>query len=100
MVTFIWQLSNLIQCYKNRVLKGKIMIVVEGKIINNLHEAYLWLRKAWMDEPYNMWYEEFGEKDSEYYRECIYINPVRGYDDYNDYIICNLEEFEEFMATN
>ena len=74
------------------------MIIVEGNIINNLYEAYLWLREAWACEPYNMWYEEVGKKDSEHYRECIYINPVRGYDDYVDYAICSLEEFEEFLA--
>lgn len=49
------------------------MIVVEGKEINNLYEAYLWLHEAWMYEPFNIWYEEFGEKDSEYYRECIFV---------------------------
>ena len=76
------------------------MIVVEGDVINNLYEAYLWLREAWMDEPYNMWYEEFGEKNSEYYRECIFIEPVRGYDDYNGWDICSLEEFKEFVATH
>jgi hypothetical protein len=76
------------------------MIVVEGDVINNLYEAYLWLREAWMDEPYNMWYEEFGEKDSECYRECIFIEPVRGYDDYNGWDICSLKEFKEFVATH
>lgn len=76
------------------------MIIVEGDVINNLYEAYLWLREAWMDEPYNMWYEEFGEKDSEYYRECIFIEPIRGYDDYNGWNICSLEEFKEFVDTH
>lgn len=76
------------------------MIIVEGDVINNLYEAYLWLRKAWMYEPYNMWYEEFGKKDSEYYSECIFIEPVRGYDDYNGWDICSLEEFKEFVATH
>ena len=76
------------------------MIIVEGDVLNNLYEAYLWLRNAWMDEPYNMWYEEFGERDSEHYRECIFIEPVRGYDDYNGWDICSLEEFEEFVATH
>ena len=47
-----------------------------------------------------MWYEEFGEKDSEYYRECIFIEPVRGYDDYNGWDICSLEEFEDFIITH
>jgi hypothetical protein len=76
------------------------MIIVEGDIINNLYEAYLWLRKEWAYEPYNMWYEEFGEKDSEYHIECIFIEPVRGYDDYNGWDICSLEEFKEFVATH
>lgn len=76
------------------------MIIVEGKIINNLYEAYLWLRKAWECKPYNMWYEEVDKKDSGNYREAIYINPVRGYDDCDEYFICNLEEFEEFIATH
>ena len=73
------------------------MIIVEGDVINNLYEAYLWLREAWEYEPYNMWYEEFGEKDSEYYRECIFIEPVRGYEGLNSWDICNLQEFKEFI---
>lgn len=76
------------------------MLYLDGTRIDNLHEAYLWLREAWQDEPYNMWYEEFGEKDSEFYRECIFIEPVRGYDDANGWDICDLDEFEEFVKTH
>lgn len=54
------------------------MIYVEGTPINNLYEAFLWLKEAWHNEPYNIHYEDFGEKDSEYYRECIFIEPIRG----------------------
>lgn len=87
----------------NEYLKSKkndeYIVIVDGEAINSLYEAYLWLRKAWCDEPYNMWYETFGKKDSEWYRECIFIEPVRGYGD-NDYAICSLEEFEEFIHTH
>lgn len=76
------------------------MIIVEGNVINNLYEAYLWLRKAWMYEPYNIWYQEFREKDSEYYKEFILIEPIKGHDDYNGWDICSLEEFKEFMDTH
>ena len=60
-----------------------MILYLDGKRIDTLYEAYLWLREAWCYEPYNMWYEEFGEKGSECYRECIFIEPVRGYDDLN-----------------
>lgn len=73
---------------------------LDGRRIDNLYDAYLWLRKAWMDEPYNMWYETFGEKDSEYYRECIYIVPVRGHDEGSEWDIYSLEEFETFINTH
>lgn len=73
------------------------MIVVEGKEINNLYEAYLWLHEACMYEPFNIWYEEFGEKDSEYYRECIFVEPVRGHECMGSYDICSLKEFEDFL---
>ena len=73
---------------------------LEGERIDTLYVAYLWLREAWMYEPYNIWYETFGEKDSEYYRECIYVVPVRGYDDAPEWDICSLEEFETFIKTH
>ena len=83
-----------------KILMGKNMIIIDGKVINNLYEAYLWLKEAWIYEPYNIWYEEFGEKDSEYYIECVYIEPVRGSDDHDDFELYNLEEFKEFVATH
>ena len=75
-----------------------MILYLDRKRIDTLHEAYLWLREAWCYEPYNIWYEEFGEKGSECYRECIFIEPVRGYDDSNGWDICSLEEFETFIC--
>lgn len=73
------------------------MIVVEGDVINNLKEAADWLREAWICEPYNIYYEEIGKKDSEYYSEWISIEPVRGHEDMDSWDIWSLEEFEQFM---
>lgn len=75
-------------------------IIVEGDTIHNLYEAYVWLRKAWEDEPYNMWYEDFGEKNTENYRECIFIEPVRGYEDLVGWDICSFEEFDDFIKNH
>jgi len=74
------------------------MVIIEGDVINSLYEAYLWLKEAWMYEPYNMWYEEFGEKDTEYYRECIFVEPVRGYEHLDCWCIETLEEFKSFLT--
>lgn len=76
------------------------MIIIEGRVINNLQEASVWLRESWMYEPYNIWYEEFGNKDSEFYRECIFIEPSRGNEDLNGWDICSLEEFEDFVKSH
>ena len=69
----------------------------DGTIINNLYEAYLWLKEAWIYEPYNIYYEEFGKKGTEEYSECIVVEPTR--DNYDDYThdIFTLEDFKTFI---
>lgn len=73
------------------------MIVVEGKVIHNLKEAAEWLRDAWIGEPYNIYYEEIGTKDAEYYDEWISVEPVRGHECMESFEIWNLEEFKSFI---
>ena len=62
-----------------------------------MKEAYDWIRNAWMYEPFNIWYEEFNVRDLESYSECIYIEPVRGYECMGSYAIYSLKEFEDFL---
>lgn len=74
------------------------MIIIEGKEIYTMKEAYEWLREAWTYEPFNIWYEEFGKPDSDFYEECINVEPVRGHEDMGSYAIYSLEEFERFLC--
>lgn len=76
------------------------MIVIDGKEIHTLKEACDWLKNAWYYEPYDIYYEEYGEKDSEYYRECIEIEATRGNPGAESYTIWSLEEFGRFMGVN
>ena len=72
----------------------------DGTIINDLYEAYIWFREAWIYEPYNIYYEESGKKGTEYYHEYIVVEPTR--DNYNG-ISCDiytLEEFENFIKNH
>ena len=73
------------------------MFIVDGMEIESLYEVYLWLKNAWEDEPYNMWYEEIGKKDSEYYREAIFIEPVRGYEVLNEWVIETPGDLNDFL---
>ena len=68
------------------------MIVVEGDVINNLEEAANWLREAWIYEPYNIWYEEYGDY------KCINIEPNRGTTDRTCWYLFSLKEFEKFIS--
>ena len=76
------------------------MINIKEGVINNLKEAADWLREAWAYEPYNIYYEEFGKKDSEYYIEYINIEPIKNRDDLCGWDIYSLEEFKKFIATH
>lgn len=76
------------------------MITIDDKIINNLYEAYLWLKEAWIYEPYNIYYEESGEEGTEYYEEYIEIEPTRDNYGSSGYTIYNLEEFKEFIENH
>ena len=64
----------------------------DGTVINNLYEAYLWLKEAWIYEPYNIYYEE----NTGY----IVVEPTR--DNFEDYThdICTLEDFKKFIGNN
>lgn len=65
-------------------------MIVYGTEINNLKEAYMWLREAWMYEPFNIYYEEHGESG------YISIEPVRG-NEHPGYTIDSLKDFERFV---
>ena len=67
------------------------MIIVGGDKINNIQEATEWLKEAWIYEPYNIWYEKFGDY------ECINIEPNRDNEDSSGWCIFNLEEFAKFV---
>lgn len=67
------------------------MIIVDEDAINNLREACDWLKEAWIYEPYNIWYESFGDY------ECINIEPTRDNYDSDGWTITNIEEFAKFV---
>ena len=67
------------------------MIIIEGDVINNLEEAAIWLREAWIYEPYNIYHCKA------YGKEYIEIEPVKDRDDLYGWIIEDLKEFEEFI---
>ena len=70
-------------------------VTIDGKIIHNLPEAADWLRDSGICDCYNVWYEEFGEKGTSDYRECIFIEPTRDHEDLVGDDICDLKEFYE-----
>lgn len=67
------------------------MIVIEGTVINNLHEACNWLKEAWIYEPYNIYLNTFNDV------EYICVEPVNEDDYFWD--IFTLEEFKKFVKT-
>jgi hypothetical protein len=69
---------------------------LEGDIINNLYEAYLWLLESWQYEPYNISYISNGKRDYENFKEYIDIESDDE-DCLDGWIICSLEEFKEFI---
>ena len=69
-------------------------IIKEGVEIRTLEEACNWLRDAWMYEPYNIYYEEYG--DTGY----IDIEPSRGNPGATGWTINSLEEFKTFIENN
>lgn len=75
-------------------------IVIEGDVINNLYEAYVWLKEAWAYKPYNIYYKKCDDKYHKYYIEFIDIEPVKGFENYPYYCISSMEEFEEFIKTH
>lgn len=77
----------------------KDKVIIEGKEINSLYEAYIWLKEAWMYEPYNISYSEYGNKDSDFYREVINIESTKEFDGW-DFYIYDLEQFESFIDKN
>ena len=74
------------------------MIIVDGDKINNLQEAALWLKEAWIYEPYDIYYEEFGEKNTPSYTECICIEPTRDNYESDGWVISSLDSFKRFIG--
>ena len=56
-------------------------------------------QKAWKYEPYNIYYNEYGDKNSDFYREIISIESTKEFDGW-DFYLYDLEEFKKFIMNN
>lgn len=73
-------------------------VVVEGHTITSLKDAYNWLKQAWVNPPYHMWYEDFGEDSDS--SAVIFIEPSRGNESLSSHRLTTLKQFEEFVSTH